>query len=57
MAATYSRTPTHLAKGKIRNLYTVRFNARDLWGPDADSNLSVTVDAWEPYLEPAEQAS
>jgi nitrile hydratase subunit beta len=37
-------------------LYTVRFNARDLWGPDADPNLSVSVDAWEPYLEPAEQA-
>ena len=36
-------------------LYTVRFNARDLWGPDADPNLSVSVDAWEPYLEPAEQ--
>ena len=38
-------------------LYTVRFNARDLWGPDADPNLSVSVDAWEPYLEPAEQVS
>ena len=36
-------------------LYTVRFNARDLWGADADPNLSVSVDAWEPYLEPAEQ--
>ena len=23
-------------------LYTVRFNARDLWGPDADPNLSVS---------------
>ena len=29
-------------------LYTVRFNARDLWGPDADPNLRVSVDAWEP---------
>jgi nitrile hydratase len=37
-------------------LYTVRFNARDLWGPGADPNLSVSVDAWESYLEPAEQA-
>jgi nitrile hydratase subunit beta len=35
-------------------LYTVRFNARDLWGPDADPNLSVSVDAWEPYVEPTE---
>ena len=38
-------------------LYTVRFDARDLWGPDADPMLKVSVDAWEPYLEPADQAS
>jgi nitrile hydratase subunit beta len=36
-------------------LYTVRFNARDLWGPDADPSLNVSVDAWESYLELAEQ--
>jgi nitrile hydratase beta subunit len=34
-------------------LYTVRFEARDLWGSDADPMLKVSVDAWEPYLEPA----
>jgi nitrile hydratase len=28
-------------------LYSVRFNALDLWGADADPNLSVSVDAWE----------
>lgn len=32
-------------------LYTVRFDARELWGPDADPTVSVSVDAWEPYLE------
>jgi nitrile hydratase len=37
-------------------LYTVRFNALDLWGADADPSLSVSVDAWESYLEPAEEA-
>jgi len=37
-------------------LYTVRFTARDLWGPDADQMFKVSVDAWEPYLEPADQA-
>jgi nitrile hydratase beta subunit len=31
-------------------LYTVRFSARELWGEDA--NASMSVDAWEPYLEP-----
>jgi nitrile hydratase len=35
-------------------LYTVRFDARDLWGPDADPKLKVSVDAWEPYLEPTD---
>jgi nitrile hydratase len=34
-------------------LYTVSFDARELWGPDADSTLEVSVDAFEPYLEPA----
>lgn len=33
-------------------LYTVRFDARDLWGSDADPKLKVSVDAWESYLEP-----
>ncbi len=34
-------------------LYTVRFEARELWGEEADPALSVSVDAWESYLEPA----
>ncbi len=34
-------------------LYTVRFEGRDLWGADSDPKLSVSIDAWEPYLEPA----
>jgi len=34
-------------------LYTVRFNGRELWGPDGDPTLEVSVDAWEPYLDPA----
>ena len=32
-------------------LYTVRFDGRELWGKDGDPTLSVSVDAWEPYLE------
>jgi nitrile hydratase len=32
-------------------LYTVRFTARELWGPEADSRDSVAADLWEPYLE------
>ena len=34
-------------------LYTVRFDARELWGEDADPTASVSIDAFEPYLEPA----
>ena len=34
-------------------LYTVVFDGRTLWGPQADPMLEVSVDAWEPYLEPA----
>jgi nitrile hydratase len=33
-------------------LYTVRFAGRDLWGEGGDPTLSLSVDAWEPYLEP-----
>src|SRR5262249_46396130 len=32
---------------------TVRFDGRDLWGADSDPTLSVSIDAFEPYLEPA----
>jgi nitrile hydratase len=34
-------------------LYTVTFNGIELWGKDSDSSLEVSVDAFEPYLEPA----
>ncbi|RTL63685.1 MAG: nitrile hydratase subunit beta [Pseudonocardiaceae bacterium] len=33
-------------------LYTVRFDARELWGDDADPTSTVDIDAWESYLEP-----
>lgn len=33
-------------------LYTVHFAANDLWGPDTTAS-AVSVDCWEPYLEPA----
>jgi nitrile hydratase len=34
-------------------LYTVRFAATELWGPDANPRDSVSLDLWEPYLERA----
>ena len=33
-------------------LYSVRFDARELWGPSAEPNQRVFIDLWEPYLEP-----
>ncbi len=33
-------------------LYTVVFSGVELWGDDAARGQSVSIDAWEPYLEP-----
>lgn len=35
-------------------LYTVRFTGSELWGDRADATSTVSVDAWESYLERAE---
>ncbi|HPU50700.1 MAG TPA: nitrile hydratase subunit beta [Burkholderiaceae bacterium] len=32
-------------------LYTVVFDSRELWGEDADPTVTVSIDAFEPYLE------
>lgn len=34
-------------------LYTVVFDGRQLWGANADPTLKVSVEAFEPYIEPA----
>ena len=33
-------------------LYTVTFDGRELWGPDADPTSKISIEAFEPYLEP-----
>jgi nitrile hydratase subunit beta len=33
--------------------YTVVFEGRELWGADSDPTLKASIDAFEPYLEPA----
>jgi nitrile hydratase beta subunit len=48
--------PDSNARGAGENpqwLYTVTFGGRELWGESGDPSLKVSVDAWEPYLEPA----
>ena len=42
----------HGAGEQPQPLYTVRFSARELWGPGAEPNASLCVDLFEPYLEP-----
>ncbi len=34
-------------------LYTVVFDGRELWGRDGDPSSTVSIEAWESYLEPA----
>lgn len=34
-------------------LYTVVFTGAELWGPDAEPTTTISVDAWESYLEHA----
>jgi nitrile hydratase len=34
-------------------LYTVVFEGKELWGADSDPTVKVSIDAFEPYLEPA----
>lgn len=46
--------PDAVAAGKGDDpqwLYTVRFEAKELWGEDADPKLKVSIEAFEPYLE------
>jgi nitrile hydratase len=33
-------------------LYNVTFTARELWGDGGDETSTVSIDAWESYLEP-----
>jgi nitrile hydratase beta subunit len=33
-------------------LYNVTFTARELWGDEGDDTSTVSIDAWESYLEP-----
>ena len=36
-----------------QHVYSVRFTARELWGPDAPARDTVHVDLWDDYLEVA----
>ena len=38
---------------KPQHVYSVRFPARELWGPAASARDAVYVDLWDDYLDPA----
>lgn len=46
-------TNAHGAGESPQWLYTVRFDARELWGDSADPARTVAIDVWEGYLDPA----
>ena len=50
-AHVFPDTNAHGKGESPHHLYTVRFAAQELWGPDASPRDSVSLDLWEPYLE------
>jgi nitrile hydratase len=47
--------PDDNAHGRGENpqwVYTVVFDGDEIWGEGADPSLTVSIDAWESYLEP-----
>lgn len=46
-------TGAHGAPETAQWLYTVVFTGPELWGRDADPTSTVSIEAWESYLEPA----
>ena len=38
---------------KPQHVYSVRFEAREVWGPDAPPNQAIYIDLWDDYLDPA----
>jgi len=48
--------PDSLASGRGEDpqwLYTVLFRSRELWGETADPTMTLSIEAWEPYLDAA----
>ncbi|UZE46851.1 nitrile hydratase subunit beta [Rhodopseudomonas sp. P2A-2r] len=47
-------TAAHDAGENPQWLYTVVFDGAELWGPDGDPTLKVSIEAFEPYLDAAQ---
>jgi nitrile hydratase len=46
-------TNAHFLGEKAQHVYSVRFDARELWGEQASRRDSVYLDMWDDYLAPA----
>jgi len=49
----FSDSNAHGEGENPERLYTVVFDGSEVWGEGADPTLTVSIDAWESYLEPA----
>jgi nitrile hydratase beta subunit len=45
-------TRAHFQGDKPQHVYSVRFDAQELWGSSANPRDAVYIDLWEDYLEP-----
>jgi nitrile hydratase len=52
-AHVFPDTNAHFQGEHPQHLYSVRFEARELWGEDASPKDAVYLDLWESYLDPA----
>jgi len=52
-AHVYPDSNAHFLGEQPQHLYSVRFEARELWGVNAGVRDGVCLDLWEAYLEPA----
>jgi nitrile hydratase len=50
-AQTFPDTNAHGLGENPQPLYTIRFDARELWGESAEPRQTVALDLWESYLE------
>jgi nitrile hydratase beta subunit len=49
----FADTRAHGLGEKPQHVYSVRFSARELWGPEASANDAVYIDLWDDYIDPA----
>jgi nitrile hydratase len=52
-AYVFPDTNAHGKGEQPQHVYTVVFEAAEIWGDGADPALTISIDAWESYLEPA----